>query len=180
FERDAHRAVAQFLDCAEARHHDGAFARHRVDVEFAGEAANGAEPGAGCSHGREAVTHAARDVRHASAAIDGQQFDGSGVVIAEFLDQQFSAAGMQQQVVGELGGGDGRAARGGGIQFEVGERVGGATCFADLARVVDHVTPLRVAYLHFYRYFHRVIVTRVPPLTLLSISNSFTRRLAPV
>ena len=67
---------------------------------------------------------------------------------------------------------------------EIRERLSRASRLADLALVVDDVTLLRRVATDFreslHAHFQRTMVTRVPPPTLLSSSNSLTRRFAPV
>src|SRR5688572_12352504 len=97
---------------------------------------------------------------------------------------------MQQQVGGQLRCGDRDLSGELGVEFEIRERVRCAARFPDLAAIVDHEALLGAIFTEFHGcfhrtsstdpYFHRMIVTRVPPPTLVSMSNSFTRRFAPV
>ena len=141
--RYTHRAETRCESAPEARHDDRAVARRGIDVEFVGEPAHGAQAGTGCALRGKAVGQAAFDIPHPRTAIERQQLQRRRLIVAQRLDQQLSAAGVCQQIVGELGGRDRDASGGLRIELEVGLVLRGAPHLADLAAVVDHVVQLR-------------------------------------
>ena len=106
-------------------------------VELGRQPAYGSETGARGAGRGITVPEATLDVVHAGATIDGQQFDHSGVVIAQRLHQQFSAPCVEQKVVSQFCGRDRHLAGDLGGEFKAGDRLRGAARFADLARIVD-------------------------------------------
>ena len=109
--------------------------------------------------------------------IDRHQFNADIAAVVECLHEQLALLRVPQDIVRHLGGHDSHAANLGCVELvSLGEPLGDAADFPDLARVFDRSARLRSALHHADAHFQRVIVTRVPTPTVESISNSFTSR----
>src|ERR1700743_1314938 len=151
-----------------------------MDIEFAGQTPDSAESRAGGAARGITLIQAAVHVTHTAAAVDGEQLNGLPGAGLERLHQQFAAPAMPNQIGRQLRRGDRDPPGQRGIET-IGHRqaLGIPARLSYLAVVLDHVSSLLPAMLHYHLQLQRTMVTFVPLAGEDSISKSLTSRRAP-